>query len=284
MNNPWFAALVVGVPIILVAIGGVLRTRRENRKRLATQLAGVRLMRRLKQLMEHVQTHRGLVSMIRNGASASALGLAGKQSDIERELQQLRHDDRASLLLPGRWRRVQDHWTQLSGQLDSLDAAESFERHSALVRQILFLMSDLADQARLQELPDGVVPGGSATLIALWSTLPDTAEAIGQARAVGAGVAAAQHCSSVARIKLRFLHQQVSQSMVELSSTTGTGSGFAERVAALLRELDRHLLQPATPSISAERYFGLASDALRSVYADFERRAAQLESRLAAQV
>ena len=97
-------------------------------------------------------------------------------------------------------------------------------------------------------------------------------------QALGAGVAAAGHCDSVARIRLRYLHQQVTTALDSLATQPESAtSNCSSKIGQLLNELEQHLLLPAKPTISAAHYFQLASEALNAVYGLFEQANARLE-------
>jgi len=280
MNPTLIPALIATLLGAALITGMLRRTRRTRRTLRQEQLDSLGSIRRLLQLMSLIQQHRGLVSRLLNGEDGIRTALTEKQRAIAEAQRNLQDHYDPRLMTPGRWQRINSYWQELGTRLSGLSPQESFESHSTLIRQILFLIGDVAEQGRLQELPDS-----EHHLSALWTELPATAEAIGQARAVGAGVAAACHCDSVARIKLRFLRQQVEESLRGLATgmatdDLGMASGFSQKVGHLLAELEQHLLLPATPTITAEHYFRIASEALESVYAVCDRTTSRLEQRL----
>lgn len=269
------AVLVVALAALVAVLGSLraLQARRGLRRR---QLDALRLIRLLRRLMDQVQVHRGLVSRLLNGDQSQRVPVSAKQAEIAATLRELGRQDDPSLLTPSRMARIRDYWQDIESRFQDLTPGASFERHSALIRQVLFLIGDTADNGRLAELP-GLAP----SLHALWDDLPAAAEAIGQARAVGAGVAAAGQCDSVSRIRLRYLHQRLAVALQGLQSLPEATPACPPKVERLLMELEQHLLLPPTPTTAAGPYFQVASEALESVYAVFERATTQLEQRLA---
>ncbi len=283
MISPWFSIAIPFAAVTLVAAVGAVRSSRERRKLRALHHDGVTAIRALRQLLEDIQTHRGLVSMQRNGADGMERRIHERQAGIERTLREVDSHTPAAILPTGRWQRTKQYWARIAQDLPDLSAAESFDRHGALIRQLLFLIQDVADQARLTELPSDATSTNQDSILTLATTLPEMAEGIGQARAIGAGVAAAAHCSSVARIRLRFLRHQVADAIDQLSTGDAQSQQHvADAVRKLVAEIDAKLLAPTRPEISAEHYFQIASDALKAIYVEFDSRGAALMQRLTA--
>jgi hypothetical protein len=257
------------------------RAKQQRRRRLTTQLNAIRINHHLKNLMSQVQQHRGLASLYLNGDNRPVHRIQEKKGQIAQELRLLAGLYNEDLMTPTRWQRINDYWARLDDQAMQMGAEESFERHSDLIRQILFLIGDVAEHGQLTEIE----PEHRVWLATLWSQLPATAEAIGQARAVGAGVAAAGHCSSVARIKLRYLQQQVQEALARLQGSSeeakGQAAGLSQKVGVFLGELEQNLLLPAAPCITADHYFRIATEALEAVYEVFDLSSGRLERKLA---
>lgn len=281
MTEPTTAVALLAGVALFVGAAGALRARRAQRRLLALQLDGLLAIRRLKQLLDAVQTHRGLVNMQRNGATGVQRRINAQQAEVTRLQGSIDQETPSQVLLGSRWPRIGRYWHDVVNTLPELSADESFTKHSALIRQLLFLIQDVADHSRLSELPASVVPGGGDAVRTLVVTLPGMAEHIGQARALGAGVAAARQCSSVARIRLRFLRQQVADAFEHLrGAASDAGPTAAKAVQALVTGLDEHLITPSQPAISADRYFEVATEALTAIYLEFDQRSDDLMRRL----
>lgn len=272
---------LLGLVVIALTIGWQ-RSRRLRAERNSRKLAALRINQHLKDLMSQVQQHRGLVSLFLNGNQDALARSRAKKQQVEQALGELAKLNDAELMTPSRWQRIQAHWQTLDREALQASADWSFEHHSELIRQILFLIGDVAEHAQLSAID----PERQHRLDALWSKLPATAEAIGQARAVGAGVAAAGHCSSVSRIKLRYLQQQVQDALSELQLGSGEMQAqameFERKAGVFLTELEQNLLLPPTPATSADHYFQIATEALDAAYAVFDRSSGELERQLAA--
>lgn len=273
MNDLLIPGLILAALAFSIASAGFHRVRRLRKTLRQRQTDSIQLIRLLKELLSQIQNHRGLVSVLLNGDTRKRSEITDKQDEITRSFQYLARHHNPTLLTPTRMQRICDYWQDIVEQLTSLTAEQSFDRHSALIRQVLFQIGDTADNGQLQELPEIAQP-----LVTLWANLPAAAETIGQARAVGAGVAAAGHCDSVARIKLRYLHQRVAAALDTLAAQPESAASTCPgKVEHLLNELEQHLLLPAKPTISAAHYFQLASEALNAVYGLFEQANARLE-------
>ena len=128
---------------------------------------------------------------------------------------------------------------------------------------------------------------------ALWSKLPAVAEGLGQARGMGSSVAAKGYCSSVARVKLRFLEEHIGETIGCVDSDlahadTADAAAFKRawgETHAAVREflalLDEKLINVERPTIDAGHYFSAGTKAMDAVFQAFDQACDALESTLA---
>jgi hypothetical protein len=264
--------------LALVSGFSLLRVRRIRRLAREQRRLGIAINRRLRSLIADIQQHRGMVNAWLNGDAGFKSRIHQKQQAIDACLAELDRQQAPELMTPARWGRIRSRWQAL--RQDSLNAAvtDSFELHGELIRQVLFLMGDVAERSQFQ------LDGHSepAVVEMVWTRIPAVAECIGQARAVGAGVAAAAHCSSVQRIKLRFLREKVLDIMADLASTDLSGTVLVaprtqQCVHRFLDELEARILASERPLIGADAYFALATEALDAVFAIFDAASDRME-------
>lgn len=238
---------------------------------------GIEINGVLRKLLQHIQMHRGMASIVLNGDGSFSAKLKAKQGDINDELRALVDKTTAArdLFVGAPLERIQSDWETLRAQVLQLTVPESFERHSALIQQVLHLVADVAERSQLDV--GGPVPHGLSDM--LWRRLPELAEDLGKARAIGSGVAAAGQVSGVDRIRLNFLVNRIRLGLkaMQAAISEDTGNRFggeahqsASRVQTsvdrLLQMIESELIAAERPTLSATAYFGAATDALEVVY------------------
>jgi hypothetical protein len=115
--------------------------------------------------------------------------------------------------------------------------------------------------------------------------LPDTAEAIGQARAIGTGVAAAGHCRITDRIKLGFLITRIRQAVERVEAGMGNAkiamvadnsfqlasAAVHVHIAHLISHIEQKLLTADKPAIDPVAFFETATGTLNSVFSLYDQ-------------
>lgn len=275
-----FALVFAGLALALLRAGKVESPARRSRR-------GIEINGVLRKLLQHIQMHRGMASIILNGDGSFNAKLKAKQGDINDELRAMADKTPAArdLFLGAPLERIQSDWEMLRTQVLQLTVSESFERHSALIQQVLHLIADVAERSQLDV--GGPVPHALSDM--LWRRLPELAEDIGKARAIGSGVAAAGLVSGVDRIRLRFLVNRIQSGLKVMQAAIGedTGNRFggeahqsASRVQTsvdrLLQMIESELIAAERPNLSATTYFSAATDALEVVYRLYDSASAGL--------
>ncbi len=176
----------------------------------------------IEKVLEHLPQHRGMANTLLNGDASFLEKMKVIQQTLEQDIktidqyntQQGVHADILS-----RWQAIKGGWSDLKRDLQSLNAGESFERHSVLIGEILYLISDTADRTRLTKHPE---PSLRKVIQTSFNVLPPIIENIGQARGIGSGAAARGTLLTAIRIKLKFLHER-------LGATAGSAYATLER-------------------------------------------------------
>jgi len=103
------------------------------------------------------QKHRGLHSSVLNGAKEliSARNQAGQ--DLSKALETLRSEmkNRPTLDADNAVAQIHSQWQSLLASRDQLSAADSFAKHTEMVKKILLLVDKIADNSGLTFSPDG---------------------------------------------------------------------------------------------------------------------------------
>ena len=274
--------------LLIIAVIGVAYAANKYswRQCLATRIEGIRVNRLVKQLLVDLQQHRGMVNVFLSGDKSFKTRIEQKQAAIVQDIAALDAAHGRGLMTVKRWESICNDWRTLSREALALPAEVSFKRHSELIRAVLYSMGDVAERSQIA----GMCAADTALVDALWSKLPGVAESLGQARGIGSSVAAKNYCSSVARIKLRFLEERVSETMVsvnnelahaDLSQAASFTQAWKETHAAVqifLKLLDEKLLSGERPTIDAEHYFGAGTKAMDAVFNAFDQASSALEN------
>lgn len=159
----------------------------------------------LKSLITLLQKHRGMCASYLQGDQKSLEVIKSLLIKITPMVEQL---NTASMLNQHqRWLGFIDHWHRLKDHAIKLSVGESFEQHTNLVANLLYLLEDVAEQQGLDKSTFEHIPHISM----LWRELPFTAEYIGQSRALGMAVTTAGLATQVDKVKLGYLETKISQ-------------------------------------------------------------------------
>lgn len=248
---------------------------------------GIEINMALRKLLQDIQLHRGMASIVLNGDGSFNAKLNAKQIEIDRQLRHLAEQTAAAhdLFVGAPLDRIRADWDTLRTGVLRLTVPESFERHSALIQRVLHRMADVAERSQLDV--GGPVPHPLTDM--LWRRLPELAEDIGKARAIGSGVAAVGQVVGVDRIRLRFLVANIRSGLAVMQAAIdqdaegqfgGEAHQSASRVQAsvdrLLQMIERELIAAERPNLAAATYFSAATDALEVVYRLYDSASAGL--------
>jgi methyl-accepting chemotaxis protein len=180
---------------------------------------GVRYINHIEKILEHLPQHRGMANTFLNGDKNFLEKMTGMQQTLEQDLKTIdqyhaQHTVHADIL--ARWQTIKSGWGSLKQNVQSLSASESFERHSALIGEVLYLISDAADHMSLSNHPESSV---RSIIQTTFNLLPPIIENIGQARGIGSGAAARGTLLTAVRIKLEFLHERLGATASSAYST-----------------------------------------------------------------
>lgn len=265
---PIFVLFALVLPFIRRAI-------RQRRARLAAEGLSPVLdsCRQLLVLAINLQQHRGLSSAWLSGDASFLPRLREKQKQIEALLPPLMQAARSEAgryapcfvgndiaLFAFRWRNLVD-------TLKGKSAEQSIAEHSHMIGLVLDWLAALGE-ARIEPLAAGTGHIGRARNFAY--RLPALAEALGQARAIGTGVAARRGCSPVARVRLMFLIGRA-EALLEQATQASDGGEYAQRVRSSLQLMARtvrtSMLLSDGVRVSPDEYFAVVTQVIDAVIA-----------------
>lgn len=236
---------------------------RKKRQASLLFLQGIDYIKLLRSLLTFVQQHRGLTTGFINGNHAAQQDIEKLDVKIKRTMAELEvagtwmHDN-------VKWSSLVDHWSRLASIYLQGDADKNFKQHNILIANLLYLIDDVADVHHLSKIT------GDASDTD-WRYLLSIAEYIGQARALGTGVAAKGECSSVLRIQLNHLRNKIASSVDASWPDTSR-----VEIQQLLRCIETQLIIEH-PSIQAGDYFQLATRCIEHVFDQFDRQIDRLQ-------
>ncbi|MBD9360319.1 nitrate- and nitrite sensing domain-containing protein [Methylomonas fluvii] len=257
------------------------KNRQTRLEHLRGQLHCLEITGALKNLLTQIQQHRGMVSAYLNGDLSFKYKITVLQSDIDRQLDQLSGQFKRSPESLQSFVEIRDAWKQLQPSVLHLTKEASFERHCLLAGTILNLIRDIAEHSQLHQ--ESICPFSFIEI--LWHLLPDTAEAIGQARAIGTGMAAAGRCRITDRIKLGFLITRIRQAIERVEAGMGNANismvadnSFQQASAAVhvhitgfISHIEQKLLTVDKPAIDPTTFFDTATGTLNSIFALYDQ-------------
>jgi methyl-accepting chemotaxis protein len=189
---------------IAQSLGSIGLTQRE--------IAGIAPARELMRLVQLTQHHRGLSAAMLGGDGSAAKVRDTKYAEVEQAFAQF--DRRFGNGAPGEaapeplpanltqsWQRASKAWRELNEQVAAgrLDAAQSTQRHTALITEYFNTLGFVLDHWKLSL--DAHVDA-HYLIYATLGNLPHSTEALGQTRARGAGLLAAHAASPEERALL----------------------------------------------------------------------------------
>ncbi len=264
-------------PGLAILVWLKLRDANSRKRTLQRQLAALRLNSGLKNLLMNVQRHRGMVNALLKGDESFKTKATALQSDIQTNLSALYRMSKAEALYPSEINRITIAWGDLKEQALAMPVEKSFSEHVHLIEDILALLITVAEQNQLYANKVYSV----AYVDILWRLVPTTAEAVGRARAVGSGIAAAGEILTLDRIRLGFLINKIKTSMREVGERIDQAIDADRRLTrryhevddgleSFVAEVERQLLVPDKPDVQAREFFDAATSHLNRLFAFYE--------------
>jgi hypothetical protein len=252
------------------------------KKQKKLQKQGLVNIAHLKRLISLVQTHRGLSSAWLNGDESKRTALQAIKQQVHVEIEAL--TSQPSIQATSRWVGFLDHWGRLNKKDNQRNPDNSFKQHTQLVANLLYLLEDEAEHSHLNAICLPKLPN----IGFVWRELVVTTETIGQSRAIGTGVATSRICSSVHKIRLSFLQQNIQKTMNETLSKLSSLQAFTDKHTELLKiasakmevlskTIEDELIGTATIKINQDDYFALATDIIKALDDIFDNQMQQIE-------
>lgn len=168
-------------------------------------------------LIDDIQQHRGMSSGYLNGDQSFISKIEDKDSQIKAHIaaiDALEQKNGHILKTAEQWQGIKAKWSALQAELFSLQAAESFVRHTELVADLLN-MNDCAE-ANSNLLLDPNLDTNYLIDVINNKLLLGT-EKMGQARAQGSGIAAKKSMTADEKIQLILLKENIKSALADVN-------------------------------------------------------------------
>ncbi len=237
----------------------LLYWRKSVSKKQRIKLVYIQYLLHLKKLLSYFQYHRGLSYSYLNGQQSAAQEIIEKQRLIAQELPSLallaRHPHLAE-----HWQALLDHWRRL--QVNNLELAmeENLAQHNRLINTLLYLIEDLTE---LKAWSSQDHRKGLGSIVAILHTT----EWLGQARALGSGMIAANRFGQSEQGQMGFIQGKL-QDCLQLHSSNHDS---LDKLLALSQNIGRYFIdQQQTSELSGNQYFNMASEVIDSYMAELD--------------
>lgn len=273
-----FSLIFVLVMVPLVSLGYLLVAHLDDDVRvMAHERQGLNYIRYARPLLEHVAQHRGLSAVYLGGDTSFVGRIKTKAAEISADIDQLSGVERemGTALDTGElYRSIVEQWSFLRGSALDLETSDSFAKHTALIGEVIKLIVHVADASELTLDPhfDSYFLGDALT-----NRLPVLVESMGQARGLGAGIAARGTITPDEKLRLAVLLDRIEYSGERLTTGLQTAMESNREVKDTLSGLIRknnealvqfrelfseQLLNSSTVTIEAAKVFAVSSEAI----------------------
>ncbi|MFZ6801801.1 methyl-accepting chemotaxis protein [Undibacterium sp. Di24W] len=182
------------------------------------------------------QKHRGLHSSVLNGAKelVSARNQAGQDLSKALETLQTELKKRPTLGVDSAVAQIHSQWQSLMTNRDQLSAADSFAKHTELVKEILLLVDKIADNSGLTFSPDAA---SYFLMLMTTDTILNLNENVAVARGLGTAMLARKSISTQEKAALIGRQSQIKISVDKnraiLNKLVAINSGYGDYVGKL---------------------------------------------------
>lgn len=258
--------LVLATCVCTFAIVLTVRLQRKDVRIRELQLHGLDILHMLRQLIARIQQHRGLTNGLLNGSSDLRQRVDTLQRDINRTITEL--DSQLQLSDLERWQTSTEHWQRLRTAYATLGSHNNLLQHNCLIMTLLYLVEDVAEVCALSQSRNDT----ESSIDFLWKRLLPLAETIGQARALGTGIAASGVCTSVNRIRMQFLLGKLRETTehAENNHALPLSRAVVNQLRQFERLIQQKLMESDAPDMAPDQFFQQATEVLDTVLMEFD--------------
>ena len=202
----WLKLAVLGgvflVPLIIVTWQMISSKRELGIEFAQKEIYGTEYNTPVMPLIKLLQEHRGMTNGYLNGDKSFREDIMAKRTEITAQfdaIDAVTAEHGSTLRASDRWASLKEKTTNLMGQAFNLQAKDSFAQHTALIGEVIAFIAHVGDTSNLVFDPD---QDSYYLMDATVFVLPELTEILGQARGMGAGIAARGVVTSAERDEL----------------------------------------------------------------------------------
>ena len=283
--------IIVLIPLVFLSYS-LVHTLTEKIDFMQGEQLGIKHLKASRLPMEHIQQHRGMTAAYINGSKEFYNRIMKKREDVDGYFAHLKKVDTeiGGLLKTGNRVDVliQD-WNSIKSNSLNQQSAVAIKAHSKLVAKIQSLMTHVADSSAITLDPelDTYYMGSSLVTI-----LPNLIENMGQARAVGSGVAAKGSFNQKTFVRLTLLATNIETFGQQLDTALNTAFNTNETlkkdlssmvesnhraIKSIEKLLHNDLLDKEKISIDSTTVFNTATKAISGSYELYDHLAPEFD-------
>jgi len=265
---------------------------------------GIVYSRELRQLLDHLQRHRGMMNAYLSGDGSFERDMMTVRQQIRESVTAIDHVDErlgSKLQTSARWHDIRASWQRMEASAFRLQPEESFDLHSELIRdsfdlhtmliaEVLDLIGQVKDSSGLARDPD---PDSYYMMDTVLGKVPGIVEELGQARGIGSGIAAKRTADDTERRELMVADGMIRAALrdMELGKDSSARTilndelqaallDHEESVESFLELLNREIIEAERIAIASAAYYDQATVAIDSGYRLFDLKAPVLDAML----
>lgn len=234
---------------------------------------GLQNLRPLRKLLEYIPQHRGMANALLQGDNSFKDKLNTLAQKINVEIKNISElvGKNDKLNIEDKVKKTEQQWNFIYQNLSQRQASDSFELHTELVKNILFLIHDIAETSRILKSQD--ITYTKLANVAL-RKLPLVTEMLGQARGMGTGVAARGQCDANMRVKLTYLLNTTRQITYEANEDIDSvinnkvlkQQNDKQATEYFLNSLENNIINTDTIGLSSTDYYDAGTDAIQHTF------------------
>jgi len=113
------------------------------------ELGGLQMLKPVNKMAQFMQQHRGLSSGVLNGNEAMKDKRAAKEKEVSDVVMTSEAALSPKLRDSATWKKIRQDWEDIRAQGLTWTPPENIKRHTAMIRNVLVLMVDIADDSEL---------------------------------------------------------------------------------------------------------------------------------------
>jgi methyl-accepting chemotaxis protein len=253
----------------------------------------------LRKLLENMQQHRGMAGGFLSEDASFKEQILSKQNQIDENIKAVDAMDQkygASLKTSDKWKMLKTKAQDLKARIWSLNAQTSFNDHTALIADVLSMITYVGETSNLVLDPQ---LDSFYLMDATISKLPALSEDLGQLRALGTGVGVRKAITETEKNKIIMQYALVKAAID--ANNSGFESAFRENpnlksklenyvrdtvnsINDFLRIIDRDIIKASSINFKGEDYFQNATRTIATAFKVYDETSPELDNLLKARI